>query len=193
MSASPFLAAIDALRASIARDQELLKLLEDRVGATTVSALPAPSEPAPAPARPRAARPAKPAQPASRARRGGHPSIPDDQVRALHARGLTIAKIAAELGRSGPGVANALRRLGLEPNRFRPDAPEPDGQASDPSVITPRDLVAWLREINVAIDVVKPGESWRVNGRSLMNRHELLEFANAKRARMQQPAFTWAP
>jgi len=52
--------------------------------------------------------------------------IDEDELKRLHAKGLSDGKIAEELDASQTGVSRARQRLGLEPNFEFPGNPEGD-------------------------------------------------------------------
>lgn len=186
---SPFLAAIDALRTSIARDTELLQLLEARVGVQTVDpvpALPAPRAAAPSPAKPQ---PAVAVAAAAERKRSG--KVDADQVRKLHADGLDDGQVGQQLGVSSSAILLWRKKLGLSANGKggRKAAGLPGGGAERVSAAAT--IVRWLKERGTIITEFEAGESWKVNGRDVIDRAGLLTMANRKRELAKLPPFAW--
>ena len=181
---NPFLAAIDELRTSIARDSELLRLLEARVGVQTVDqlpALPAPRAAAPAPA--------KSPTPAGDRKRAGQVDVA--KLRELHAQGLDDGQIGQQLGVSSSAICLWRKKLGLAAvgKGGQKTAGLPGGPAE--RVNAAATIVRWLKERGTIIAEVEAGKTWKVNGRDVIDRAGLLQMANRKREIAKLPPFEW--
>lgn len=140
-----------------------------------------------------------------RKRSGPARRIDRDALIACHARGLTDAEIARELGCSPLSVRNLRIRSSIPANRTRPRdrgappaaapleaAPPPAAAPSEPErqkIFAAQTLVTYLRSRGTEVVEVQPGKLWKVNRRTTLNRAELLSLANSKRERQGLPPF----
>lgn len=185
---SPFLAAIDELRASIARDSELLRMLEARVGVQTVEPIAAlPASPVARETKPRASEPRRGAllEPAKRGK------VDPERVRELHAQGLDDGQIGQQLGVSASAILQWRKKLGLaavgKGGRTNAAPPAPTNERVNAAAT----IVRWLKERGTIIAELEPGKTWKVNGRDVIDRSGLLTMANRKRELAKLPPFEW--
>lgn len=187
----PILAAIDQLRAEIARRHEAIAALERVAGVTTVPAVPMPQQlvkqmverrdlgrlPAPKPAE---------------TKRNQHSGKVDpDRVREMHAEGKNDLEIGAALGVSGSAITLWRKKLGLSPNSKGGRKRRTAGGTGVETVNSAATIVTWLRQRDTVIAELEPGKAWKVNGRDVIDRAGLLTMANRKRDLMSLPRFQW--
>jgi hypothetical protein len=182
---------IDELRASIARESEALRILEQLAGVETHPPVPALPAPVAREAKPPASEPrrAAPFQPAGEVAKRGR--VEPEQVRDLHAQGLDDGAIGAQFGVSASAILQWRKKLGLTAvgkggrNGAAPAAPTIE------RVNAAATIVRWLKERGTIISELEPGATWKVNGRDVIDRAGLLQMANRKRELAKLPPFEW--
>lgn len=186
-------AAMQQLRAEIEQRTAALAALE-RIAAPYGTMIEVAALPAPARAE-RAKRETSPPPPSGLdlpAKRRAGSKIDPDAVRRLHGEGLTDGLIAERIGGVTAGAVRLHRvKLGLAALGKTPIAKAP-ATGAPAEALRVREIVRWLREVNVAVAVIEPGKRWQVNGQTYVNAVELLAMANTRRARMGQPLFELA-
>lgn len=182
-----FLAVIDELRASIARESEALRVLEQLAGVETHPPVPALPAPVVREAKPPVSEPRRAAllEPAKRGK------VDPERVRELHAQGLDDGAIGAQLGVSSSAILQWRRKLGLaavgKGGRTNAAPPAPTNERVNAAAT----IVRWLKERGTIIAELEPGKTWKVNSRDVIDRAGLLQMANRKRELANLPPFAW--
>ena len=171
-----YVAVIEHLRASIARDQEAVQVLEDLIAQRASAPPTAPS----------AAPPVVAGYIATRA-----PKVDPEQVRALHAQGMLEGQIGAQLGVSAGAILQWRRKLKLEAHTRR--GPRPQSTELVERVTSSVPIVRWLKDRGTIIAACAEPGLWKVNDRDTIDRRGLLTMANRKRQLAGMQPFVWEP